>query len=567
MKKFKKNTYLLILIFLHTNYAQPQYSYWTQDPPIKFYDPIGYFVDSIYLCFENNSYDLNAILSPFGDSPIMGGYTNIYGPELRISIYDLNELIQNGELEIKRIPDSLPINKTRFNIKIQDLEFKIEKNELFQNNWNSVISAKNIIDTLVIENSKLEEQKFYRKGKLIIDTTGVLNGDSISVFFRRKKDPAFLKLKFIKKDPMLSPPLIMGNFHNYKKETTIERFIQDAYKHYLTIDQSFYKNKPGVNTNQNDKVFETSKLALFFRPVKGIRNDSAFEYRLLVNGKAPKWKKSDNIIYVYNLKAANQYQLEVRYTDKPQYVYRYKFYVPANLYQSGWFKVATIGFLLLLGSILFLYSGNKKQKKYQLQQETKLKSLSAQLNPHFVFNALGSIQGLLNDGRIERANHYLSGFGDLLRNTLDSSEKLMLTLGQEIKNLETYIKLEQLRTPFTYTIQIDKTLYVSNIEMLPLLIQPLVENAVKHAAARNHNELKISLAFIKEHQNLIVAIKDNGSGFDTTKNYKGKGISLTKERINLFNSMHKIEKINYEVDSDYLGTAVHLKFINWLSND
>lgn len=346
---------------------------------------------------------------------------------------------------------------------------------------------------------------------------------------------------------------------------SIEKFIQEAYKNYLAIDQSFYQNWPGKNIKQNDKVFEESKLAFFFRPRTDIANDTAFEYRLLTNGKAPQWKKSDNIIYAYDLKAGNQYRLEVRYTDKPQYVYHYQFFVPSNWYQTNWFKAAIVFVLILIVLLLYFFFNNRRRKRLQTEQINKMKTLSAQLNPHFVFNAMGSIQGLLNSGQIENANHYLSGFGKLLRNTLNSSEKNTTTLQEEMNNLSNYISLEQLRKTFDYQVQVESNIYLSETEMLPLLFQPVIENAIKHNDDKK--TLQIKLRISKRNNNMEILIQDNGQGFDIHKHYTGQGLPLTKARIELFNLTTKKKKIQQEINSNGNGTSFLFKFINWLNHD
>jgi len=119
---------------------------------------------------------------------------------------------------------------------------------------------------------------------------------------------------------------------------------------------------------------------------------------------------------------------------------------------------------------------HRKQK----EQKIKLTALYSQLNPHFIFNAMGSIQGLLNNNEIEKANKYLSDFGTLLRDSLAIGEKEMISLEDDIQYLKKYVALEQLRFSFDCKWVIDEMQVTKQIEVLPLLAQPIMENAIKH---------------------------------------------------------------------------------------
>ena len=126
-----------------------------------------------------------------------------------------------------------------------------------------------------------------------------------------------------------------------------------------------------------------------------------------------------------------------------------------------------------------------------LQIEQKV--IRAQLNPHFTFNALSSIQSLMNQNKIEEANYYFTEFGSLLRTSLHNNEKEMLPLQIELQTLEQYITLEQLRFGFAYKIDVAKNINTSTIEVPLLLLQPLVENAIKHGISNLQNDGQISV--------------------------------------------------------------------------
>ena len=275
---------------------------------------------------------------------------------------------------------------------------------------------------------------------------------------------------------------------------------------------------------------------------------------------------SNGIIFLDLKESGAKYKLEVRYKDNPQHVAVYKFNTEPDWYQALWFKIVIGMILLLIFSIIYIFWMRKITKRKRLEQKSKIKMLYAQLNPHFVFNALGSIQGLLNDNQIEKANQYLVGFGSLLRNTLASSENETQSLEIEIKSINNYIELEQLRNPFVYRLTIDEKINVHEVQTLPLLLQPLIENAIKHGISNKENaEIRITIS--KKEDDLIFELADNGKGFDTLAEQKGFGLKLVKDRITLFNQSSKKMKIDMKIQSNLSGTRITIYYKNWLKND
>jgi two-component system, LytTR family, sensor kinase len=183
------------------------------------------------------------------------------------------------------------------------------------------------------------------------------------------------------------------------------------------------------------------------------------------------------------------------------------------------------------------------------------------LNPHFIFNSLSSIQGLINTNKLNDANLYLSEFSNLMRNTLTESDKLYQILQKEIELLQTYLKLEQLRFQFEFKIETDDIEKINDIRIPSLLLQPIVENAVKHGVAELREKGKISIHFYAINSNLIVEIKDNGKGFPVKNHLNGYGLKITDERISLLNKINgqKIEKKIFRMNNE---TVVEIIFKN-----
>lgn len=194
--------------------------------------------------------------------------------------------------------------------------------------------------------------------------------------------------------------------------------------------------------------------------------------------------------------------------------------------------------------------------------ELELKAIRAQMNPHFTFNALGSIQNLINQKKDKEANDYLVNFAKLLRMVLSTSEKKLITLSEEIEQLDLYLRLEQLRVPFQYHIEVDKKIDTENEEIPGMLIQPIVENAVKHAIVPKGGG-KIDLRFGRSKDMLNVTISDSGDGYFETSNTekaRGFGLQAVRERLNLLSKELKINiglRIeNIETENNISGCMV-----------
>lgn len=192
---------------------------------------------------------------------------------------------------------------------------------------------------------------------------------------------------------------------------------------------------------------------------------------------------------------------------------------------------------LLIFYRLFLLPRKLKQRLSQVQ----LEGIKSQLNPHFLFNSISSIQSLMNQGKTEEANTYLNDFSDLLRYHLDEGSEELVLLSEELDALQHYCQLEQLRSPFQFSIEVDTQLAPAQIELPNQILQIIVENAIKHGLRMVENpELNIRLQ--KMDQYLRISIADNGPGIHTqdlkngsllTKRKTHKGLELIREKIKL----------------------------------
>ncbi len=292
-------------------------------------------------------------------------------------------------------------------------------------------------------------------------------------------------------------------------------------------------------------------------------------------------------------------QRTARYTNLP--AGKYDFMVEASLNGYDWFRMQRpvsievakvfwktwwfiLGTLVLsVGLLLFLFSARieKVKKEEALKRDfenqlakVRMNLLRTQMNPHFLFNSLNSINSFILKNDRQNASGYLTKFSRLMRLILDNSRNEWVTLESELKAIELYVQLESLRFnyAFTYAIQISEDMDAGNIILPPMLIQPYVENAIWHGLMYRKEPGGMLTVDIKEMDDLIeVLIKDNGVGRVASEALKSKsalqqksyGMKITSERMRVVNVVYQINAqaaINDRVDADgqVAGTEVVL---------
>jgi len=206
--------------------------------------------------------------------------------------------------------------------------------------------------------------------------------------------------------------------------------------------------------------------------------------------------------------------------------------------------------LLSVALVLLLVSRIKQNRQalVKKQLDSELKAIRSQLNPHFLFNSLNSLQNFINKSDTKTANMHLSKFSLLMRRVIELSEKESTTLKEELDFNKTYIELEQLRYGFECKFDFDEAIDLHNTEIPSMIIQPFVENAIVHCMADLGEKGALSI-FVKEAGNnkIEVKITDNGKGFQADTQ-KGFGLKSSRERIDLLNSQYK-DKIELNIQS------------------
>jgi signal transduction histidine kinase len=198
---------------------------------------------------------------------------------------------------------------------------------------------------------------------------------------------------------------------------------------------------------------------------------------------------------------------------------------------------------MLFFLILFLaYKYRMKQRLKKQEQEKRLRELQmaairAQMNPHFLFNSLNSVQNLIQQNRAGEAHLYLSNFAGLIRKVLRNSDKEEVSLAEELETLEQYLNLEKLRFDFDYAIEVDEGID-QNLFMLPaMILQPLAENALMHGLQHKTGDKKLKIRFSKINSAIRITIEDNGIGIEEARRLKtksnGVGLRMNEERIQM----------------------------------
>jgi len=346
----------------------------------------------------------------------------------------------------------------------------------------------------------------------------------------------------------------------FKKQWTsaLEPELRDWSK-----DSALLKLKKDFRYDENNLIFYLDDI---------IKSKNIIEYNLIKDKDSTGWTVNDfdfNLVWLKNL-SPGKYQLNMRYSVQRGNICTYSFTIHAAWYQTIWAKAAlSLLIILACGFLFLLWRSRKQAEKLKTQStqkqliQTELRSIRSQFNPHFVFNALSSIQGLITKNDPENASKYLIEFSNLMRDSLKASDREFVSISAEIKILENYLALEKLRFGFTYQIKVSPEIDASAIEIPGLFLQPLVENAVKHGISSLQENGRLTVLFEKAGNDMNVYVNDNGKGFKDNKEPAGFGLQLTKERIKLLNQTLNGQQIEFLVKRTDTETQVIVHFKNW----
>ncbi len=321
---------------------------------------------------------------------------------------------------------------------------------------------------------------------------------------------------------------------------------------------NFARNGSPLQLKHNQNFFSIGFSAVAYTMSKDVK----FRYRLngfddwteITGRRFANYTNVPGGNYIFQLQAANN---EGIWNKK---MLEIPIHIATPFWLTWWFRAAVV--LLIASGVYWLY----RYRVYQLRKKQMMKSeyekklanvemsaLLAQMNPHFLFNSLNSIDSYIIRNESKKASEYLNNFARLMRLILQNSRSNYISLKDELEALELYLQMESLRfkNKFSYAINVDEKLDANSIVIPPMLIQPYVENAIWHGLMHKTNgeEGKVELSLYKNEDNLLCIIRDNGIGRKKAAEIKehklnnhkrSMGMQITEDRIEIINKLYNI---------------------------
>lgn len=317
--------------------------------------------------------------------------------------------------------------------------------------------------------------------------------------------------------------------------------------------------------------------------ISGISNSpSGIQYKYMLEGFDKEWIYTVNTSIYYTSLTPGSYTFKVFamndsgiWSTMPSVI---SFTIQPPFYLSAWFLLTLVFAVIIIGFLIyFLIQKQNQLKNKQIEEQkqralaSELQALRSQMNPHFIFNTLNSIQNFISKNESKDASIYLSKFAKLMRATLANTKRQRISLKDEIETLTLYLELEQLRlnNKFSYEILVDETIDTQYEQIPSMLIQPYVENAIWHGISHKEGNGIIRIQFLPENEHLLkCVVEDNGIGRENAIKLKQNttspsfGMNITKERVELLNSLNGNQlsvKINdLKINNQPAGTRVEL---------
>jgi ligand-binding sensor domain-containing protein len=314
------------------------------------------------------------------------------------------------------------------------------------------------------------------------------------------------------------------------------------------------------------------------------RNPLAVRYKWILEGFSKSWSPAltdqqaifSNLPpgdYTFKVIACNENNI---WNSEPAF---FSFSITPPVWQRWWFQLAGFSSIALLIGMIFYSRLRRIQAKNKIIQERlemeksilelEQEAARLQMNPHFIFNCLNSIQGFISTNDPFQAKKYLAKFAKLMRLILENAREEFIPLQNEINMLENYLELEKLSTqePFEFSITVDKSIDPERIQIPPMMVQPFVENAIIHGLRKKDGKGSISIHFKIEGVVLQCTIRDNGIGRKQADinghlrgQHKSTAIPITKKRLEQYGYYRKVnagvEITDLDEDGKPLGTQV-----------
>lgn len=350
-------------------------------------------------------------------------------------------------------------------------------------------------------------------------------------------DPLSTKMYAAMNNHLVSFPATLKNVLNFQTQ--------------LKIDVMYIKNGQS-SFHPSDTVYLTyaqNNLTLRLS-ILDFETKTPYQLSYTLNDTLNRYPLDEPIVHLTNLDYGTN---NVSFTAKDKYNKTLEcgmiIIISPPFWRTWWFLILS---LLLATAVIYLLIQrrlrklNQEAKLNQQLSEFELKALHAQMNPHFIFNCLNSIKALIMYKRNEEATVYLNKFSSLVRLNLEHSRKQFLSLQQNIDYLKQYIEIEALRfNDLNYEIYIAPDLDTLEIKIAPMLLQPLIENAIWHGLQALSGDKNLRLRFTVANMRVNCEIEDNGVGINFTKtsekkNHQSIGVENIRQRIKLLNEKYNL---------------------------
>lgn len=290
--------------------------------------------------------------------------------------------------------------------------------------------------------------------------------------------------------------------------------------------------------------YTNNSISINYRTIS-FKGGPPIQYRYRINAN-PDWTYTESTSANFVSLKTGDYLFEVQ-SKNENGIWGESTTVPFNIdppwWKTWWFLISLVGLICLIAYQFYKWRISLLQEKMKVERdirELERSALQAQMNPHFIFNCLNSIQNFIMKNDRDAAMEYLTQFANLIRANLNASNEPKISLAEEERMLESYLSLEQLRMNqrFDYQIGMDQSINKETVHIPPMLIQPIVENSVIHGMKHVESGGIIKVDFSQNSDQLIVSIYDNGQPTVKTepKTSKSLGMSITQKRLRYINN-------------------------------
>lgn len=348
----------------------------------------------------------------------------------------------------------------------------------------------------------------------------------------------------------------------------------------ININQKDFPLDSAYRLSYNENFIKISYQGLNYR----INGDVTCMYKM--EGIDEDWKSTKNNTIEYTTLPPGDYDFSMYVLNndmvRSERTHHIRFTILPPFWKTWWFILGLSIALVVSVVAVFLIRirqiekrENEKTELIRKMGHAEMQALRSQMNPHFIFNAINSIQHYIFTNDITSANKYLMKFSKLMRNVLEQSRNEFITLEEETETLRLYLEIESLRfeDKFESLIYIDSTIDPRDVKLSPLIIQPFVENAIWHGLLLKEGKKRLSINVFLKNNTLYIQVDDNGIGRKAAGEYLKNGIKkeslgmqITSERLKLMEEILHVKtsldvEDKYSSDNKSAGTRVTIKIV------